>query len=64
MRSFDVLLLPSLNEGIANVVLEAMAIGVPVISTDCGGMSEVVILDTTGWLLPVRDSKAIAKGLI
>ena len=61
MRSFDVLLLPSLNEGIANVVLEDMAIGIPVISSDCGGMPEVVIPNTTGWLVPVRDSKAIAK---
>ena len=64
MKSFDVLLLPSLNEGIANVVLEAMAMGIPVISTDCGGMSEVVINNTTGWLVPIRDPKAIAKAIV
>lgn len=60
----DVLLLPSLEEGIANVVLEAMAIGLPVISTDCGGMSEVIKHKKTGWLVPVRDSEAMAQAII
>ncbi len=64
MKDFDVLLLPSLKEGIANVVLEAMALGVPVISTDCGGMREVVLPGTTGWLVPVRDAQAIAEAVI
>ena len=45
MESSDLLLLPSVEEGIANVVLEAMAIGLLVISTNCGGMSEVVKID-------------------
>ncbi|WP_353777927.1 glycosyltransferase [Winogradskyella sp. 3972H.M.0a.05] len=63
MKSADVLLLTSLAEGIANVVLEAMAIGVPVISTDCGGMSEVVINNTTGKLIPKRDAEAIAEAI-
>lgn len=64
MKSNDVLVLPSLKEGIANVVLEAMAIGVPVISTDCGGMSEVVKPSINGWLVPVRDAVAIANGVV
>jgi glycosyltransferase involved in cell wall biosynthesis len=64
MQDYDVLLLPSLNEGIANVVLEAMAIGLPVISTDCGGMAEVVKHKETGWLVPVRDPEAMAQAII
>ena len=64
MQESSVLLLPSLKEGIANVVLEAMALGVPVISTDCGGMQEVIIPNETGWLVPVLDSEAIANTLI
>ncbi|WP_225035562.1 glycosyltransferase family 4 protein [Winogradskyella sp. SM1960] len=63
LQTYDALLLPSLSEGIANVVLEAMAIGVPVISTNCGGMAEVVIPEKTGWLVPVRDPKAIADAV-
>ena len=42
MQNADCLLLPSVEEGIANVVLEAMAIGLPVISTKCGGMAEII----------------------
>lgn len=64
MQNYDVLLLPSLNEGIANVVLEAMALGLLVISTDCGGMSEVVKDQETGWLVPVRDPNAIADAIM
>jgi glycosyltransferase involved in cell wall biosynthesis len=64
MKTYDMLLLPSLNEGIANVVLEAMAVGIPVISTDCGGMSEVVFPKETGWLVPVRDANAMAKAIM
>jgi colanic acid/amylovoran biosynthesis glycosyltransferase len=64
IKTCDMLLLTSLKEGIANVVLEAMALGVPVISTDCGGMDEVIVPNTTGWLVPVRDSIAIANAVI
>lgn len=63
MHTCDVLVLPSLKEGIANVVLEAMAIGLPVISTDCGGMNEVIIPNKTGWLVPVRNPEAIAQAI-
>lgn len=64
MKQYDVLVLPSLNEGIANVVLEAMALGIPVISTDCGGMPELVIPNETGWLVPVRDAEALAEAIV
>ncbi|NIK92539.1 glycosyltransferase family 4 protein [Mangrovimonas sp. CR14] len=61
MESADVLLLPSVEEGIANVVLEAMAIGTVVIATDCGGMDEVLEDGVNGFLVPVRDPKALAE---
>nr|WP_267149482.1 glycosyltransferase family 4 protein [Xanthomarina sp. F1114]MCX7549067.1 glycosyltransferase family 4 protein [Xanthomarina sp. F1114] len=59
----DSLLLPSVEEGIANVVLEAMALGTLVVSTACGGMAEVVIPKQTGFLVPVRDAQAMAQAL-
>jgi len=64
MQSCDMLILPSLKEGIANVVLEAMAIGLPVISTNCGGMSEAVEHKKTGFLVPVRNVEAIVNAVV
>ena len=56
MQQADVLLLPSMEEGIANVVLEAMAIGLPVLSSDCGGMAEVIRHQENGWLFKSLDT--------
>ena len=64
MKLHNVLVLPSVEEGIANVVLEAMNVGLPVISTDCGGMNEVIEHKVNGWLVPVRDPVALAAGIV
>ncbi|MGM5470822.1 glycosyltransferase family 4 protein [Flavobacteriaceae bacterium LMO-SS05] len=56
----DVLVLPSVEEGIANVVLEAMVLGTVVVSTDCGGMHEVIQDGLNGFLVPPRDPEAMA----
>jgi glycosyltransferase involved in cell wall biosynthesis len=56
----DILLLSSVEEGIANVVLEAMALGTLVISTNCGGMDEVILDEQNGFLVPIRNPKAMA----
>lgn len=63
MKHYSALILPSLEEGIANVVLEAMALGLPVISTDCGGMAEVIKHQVNGWIVPVRNPAAMALTL-
>lgn len=63
-KEHDVLLLPSVEEGIANVVLEAMATGTPVISTNVGGMSEVVDDNINGFLVQARNVDEIADALI
>jgi len=59
----DLFLLPSLEEGISNAVLEAMALGVPVISTDCGGMREVIKNSENGYIVPVRDPNSMAGAI-
>jgi len=60
MYDADIFLLPSVEEGIANVVLEAMAYGTIVITTDCGGMMEAVQDKKNGFIIPMRSSQAIA----
>ena len=55
----NLFILPSIEEGISNSVLEAMAVGVPVISTDCGGMVEVIKHGKNGFIVPVRDPKSM-----
>lgn len=61
IKKADIVLLPSLEEGIANVVLEAMALGTLVVSSDCGGMAEVVKNNETGFLVPKTDVNKIAE---
>jgi glycosyltransferase involved in cell wall biosynthesis len=50
LQSFDVFVLPSLNEGISNTILEAMASGLPVVATRVGGNPELIENGETGWL--------------
>lgn len=61
IQNADIVLLPSIEEGIANVILEAMALGTLVISTNCGGMNEVITDGENGFLVPIRDAKAITE---
>lgn len=64
IKDASVLLLPSVEEGVANVVLEAMALGTLVLSTNCGGMAEVIESEVNGFLVPIRNPDAIARKLI
>ena len=64
MSESDCLILPSVQEGISNVVLESMALGLPVVSSDCGGMKEVINNGRNGFYFPARDSEALEKLLL
>jgi len=60
LRAADIYVLSSLNEGISNTILEAMASGLPVIASAVGGNAELVLDGETGALYPVGDARALA----
>ena len=64
MREASLLLMSSIEEGIPNVAVEAMAIGLPVLSTNCGGVSELIDDGVEGWIVPIRDSVSMAEGVV
>lgn len=60
----QVLLLPSYREGFPNVVLEAMASGVPVVATNAGGVTEIVENGTTGFVVKKGDTQSMLKHVL
>ncbi|MFW5928066.1 MAG: glycosyltransferase [Thermoplasmatota archaeon] len=62
-QNSDIFVLPSLSEGLSNVIMEAMACGLPVIATDVGGNSELVEHENGGFLIRSRDVPSLSKAL-
>lgn len=60
----DVELLVSVQEGLSNALLEAMAAGVPAIVSDSGGNPDAVIHETTGLIVPTGNINAIAAAIL
>jgi N,N'-diacetylbacillosaminyl-diphospho-undecaprenol alpha-1,3-N-acetylgalactosaminyltransferase len=58
-----VVVLPSYREGTASSLIEAMAVGKPVITTDAIGCRDVVEDHKNGFLVPLKDSKALAAAM-
>ena len=63
LRAADLLVNPSLTEGLPNVILEAQALEVPVVATNVGGVSEILDGGETGWLVPAGDVGALAQAM-
>jgi glycosyltransferase involved in cell wall biosynthesis len=63
LTATDTLLLTSVSEGVPLTVIEAMATGVPVVSTDVGSVSDVVTHGVCGLLAPAREAAALAAHL-
>lgn len=60
----DLLVLPSLNEAVGRIILEAGACGVPVVAASVGGVPEIVKSDETGVLVKPRSSQELSKAII
>ena len=58
---FDVFCLPSLNEGMGRVLVEAMALGKPVVASDAGGIPDLIIPGKNGILVPPQDPEELAR---
>jgi glycosyltransferase involved in cell wall biosynthesis len=63
MQIFDLLVLPSLNEGMGRVVVEAMAAGKAVVASNVGGIPDLVKHQQTGILVPPADEDALAGAI-
>jgi len=62
-HAFDVFVQSSDYEGTPNAVLEAMALGTPIVATDVGGTTELVTPDVHGLIVPAREPAAIAEAI-
>jgi glycosyltransferase involved in cell wall biosynthesis len=63
LSAADIFVLATSNEGWANVFLEAMACGLPVVTTDVGGNREVIKNDSLGFIVPFGDPDALADAI-
>jgi glycosyltransferase involved in cell wall biosynthesis len=58
---YNVFALPSLNEGMGRVLVEAMALGKPIVASKIGGIPDLVIHEKNGFLVPPKNPKELAK---
>ena len=61
---FDILVLPSLNEGMGKVLIEGMALGKPIVASNIGGIMDLVKNGENGILVPPRDFDALENAIL
>jgi len=59
----DCIVLPSYREGMPRIVLEGMSMGKPIITTDTAGCRQTIVDKITGYLVNVKDSQDLARGM-
>ena len=65
LNDYDIVLLPSFHpgEGYPGIIIESYSIGKPVIATNLKGISEIVVNNKTGILIPVKDTNALYEAI-
>jgi len=63
LAAMDVLAFPSHEESFGNVLCEAAAMEIPAVASNSGGVPDIIVHNTTGILVPKKNSKALADGL-
>lgn len=64
MISSDIFVLPSLSEGFPNVILEAMASGLPIICTEVGGMREIIKEGENGFMVSTKNIEELSEKVL
>jgi glycosyltransferase involved in cell wall biosynthesis len=64
ISTFDLFVLPSLNEGMGKALVEAMALGKPVVASHVGGISDLIKNEENGLLVPPEDAEALASSIL
>jgi glycosyltransferase involved in cell wall biosynthesis len=64
LRTLDVFVLPSLREALGVAILEAMAMGKPIVASRVGGITEAVEHERTGLLVPPGNAEALSQSLV
>ncbi len=64
LNCLNILILPSLSEGLSNVILEAMSCGLPIIAFDVGGNVEMIDHDKGGYLIELGENNALIESAI
>jgi glycosyltransferase involved in cell wall biosynthesis len=63
LRSADIFILPSLEEGLARTGIEALVCGLPAIVTQNTGVNDWIVSEANGQVVPIRDARAIAEAV-
>jgi len=64
LNIFDVLVVSSVEEGLNSTILDALALEIPVVATDAGGIPEIIEDGENGKLVPRADHEALASGIL